>query len=162
LGLRLHEALFLQVSDSDGQRLQGPVHRGKGATDRYVPLPVETLTLLRPSWKTPRHTTWRFPATGRDHLHSPPAASPMRRSSVPGACRPATHRAGITKMGVALHPLRHAYAPPLLAAGVNPRLIQRALGHSPLDTPRLSLHLTHTGHDDAYERVGARMQGLLP
>src|SRR5919198_6470622 len=47
LGLRLHEALFLQVSDIDGQRLQVHIHRGKGAKDRYVPLPTETLTLLR-------------------------------------------------------------------------------------------------------------------
>src|SRR5713101_9593153 len=45
VGLRLHEALFLQVSDIDGQRLQVHVHRGKGAKDRYVPLPADTLTL---------------------------------------------------------------------------------------------------------------------
>jgi integrase/recombinase XerD len=34
LGLRLHEALALPVSDLDGQRLQVHVHRGKGAKDR--------------------------------------------------------------------------------------------------------------------------------
>src|SRR5438105_12278711 len=103
LGLRLYEALFLQVSDIDGQRLQVQVHRGKGAKDRYVPLPVDTLTLLRTYWKTHRHPTWLFPAPGRDHLQSPTAASPMRRSSVQGAFRQAKHRAGITKMGVAIH-----------------------------------------------------------
>jgi integrase/recombinase XerD len=47
VGLRLHEALSLQVSDIDGQRLQVHVHRGQGAKDRYVPLPQETLMLLR-------------------------------------------------------------------------------------------------------------------
>src|SRR5713101_862413 len=78
LGLRLHEALFLQVSDIDGQRLQVHVHRGKGAKDRYVPLPADTLTLLRTYWKTHRHPTWLFPATGRDHTQSPTAASPLR------------------------------------------------------------------------------------
>src|SRR5499427_5697679 len=103
LGLRLHEALFLQVSDLDGQRLQVQVHRGKGATDRYVPLPEETLMRLRASWPTPRNKTWLFPATGRDHTQSPTAASPMRRSSVQGAFRKAKHRAGITKAGVAIH-----------------------------------------------------------
>src|SRR5438128_6688466 len=103
LGLRLHEALCLQVADIDGQRLQLHPHRGKGATDRYVPLPVDTLTLLRTSWKTQRHPTWLFPATGRDHTQSPTAASPMSRSSVQGAFRKAKHRAGITKMGVAIH-----------------------------------------------------------
>ena len=42
LGLRLHEGLFLQGSDIDGQRLMVHVHRGKGAKDRYVPLPPDT------------------------------------------------------------------------------------------------------------------------
>src|SRR6266516_3064081 len=63
LGLRLHEALFLQVSDIDGPRLQVHVHRGKGAKDRYVPLPAETLALLRTSWTTHRHPTRLSPAT---------------------------------------------------------------------------------------------------
>jgi integrase len=123
LGLRLHDALSLQVSDIDGPRLQVHIHRGKGAKDRYVPLPAETLALLRTSWKTHRNTTWLFPATGRNHQHSPTATSPMSRSSVQGAFRLATHRAGLTKMGVAIHTLRHAYATHLLEAGVNPRLI---------------------------------------
>ncbi len=45
LGLRLQEALALQVSDIDGPRLQVHIHRGKGAKDRYVPRPKETLLL---------------------------------------------------------------------------------------------------------------------
>jgi site-specific recombinase XerD len=162
LGLRLHEALFLQVSDIDGQRLQVHVHRGKGAKDRYVPLPAETLTLLRTYWKTHRHPTWLFPATGRDHTQSPTAASPMSRSSVQGAFRKAKHRASLTKTGVAIHTLRHSYATHLLEAGVNPRLIQRYLGHTQLETTMLYLHLTHKGQEEAYERLNALMQGLLP
>ena len=162
LGLRLHEALFLQVADIDGQRLQVHVHRGKGAKDRSVPLPAETLTLLRTYWKTQRHPAWLFPATGRDHTQGPTAASPLSRSSVQGACRTAKHRAGITKLGVAIHTLRHSYAPHLLEAGVNPRLIQRYLGHTQLATTMVYLHLTHKGHADAYERINALMQGLRP
>jgi integrase/recombinase XerD len=162
LGLRLHEALSLQVSDIDGQRLQVHVHRGKGAKDRYVPLPTDTLALLRTYWKTHRHQTWLFPATGRDHKQSSSAASPMSRSSVQGAFRKAKHRAGITKTGVAIHTLRHSYATHLLEAGVNPRLIQRSLGHTQLETTMVYLHLTHKGHEDAYERINALMQGLRP
>ena len=162
VGLRLHAALSRQVSDIDGQCLQGHVHRGKGAKDRDVPLPEETRTLLRTSWKTPRHPTWLFPATGRDHQQGPTALSPMRRSSVQGACRKATHRAGITKTGVASHPLRHASATQLREAGVNPRRMQRSLEHTPLETTMVSLHLTHTGHAEAYERRNALMHGLRP
>jgi integrase/recombinase XerD len=162
LGLRRHEALSLQVSDIDGQRLQVHVHRGKGAKDRDVPLAAATLALLRTSWKTHRHSTWLFPATGRDQRQSPTATSPMRRSSVQGAFRTAKQRAGLTKTGVAIPTLRHASATHLLEAGVNPRLIQRYLGHTQRATTMVSLHLTHKGHEDAYERLNALMHELLP
>src|SRR4029077_9100085 len=55
-----------------------------------------------------------------------------------------------------------SYATHLLEAGVNPRLIQRYLGHTQLETTMVYLHLTHKGHEDAYERLNALMQGLLP
>ena len=57
---------------------------------------------------------------------------------------------------------RHAFATHLLEAGVNPRLIQRYLGHTQLETTMIYLHLTHKGQEDAYERLNALMQGLLP
>jgi len=65
-------------------------------------------------------------------------------------------------MGVAIQTLRHADATHRREAGVTPRLLQRSLGHAQLDTTLLSFHLTHTGHDDAYERLNALLQGLLP
>lgn len=162
LGLRLHEGLSLQVSDIDGQRLQVHVHRGKGAKDRYVPLPQDTLMLLRAYWRTHRNKTWLFPATGRDQKQSPTAPEPMSRNSVQGAFRQAKQRAAITKTGLAIHALRHAYATHLLEAGVNLRLIQRYLGHTRLETTMVYLHLTHKGHEDAYQRINSLMQGLLP
>ena len=125
-------------------------------------MPEETLALLRTSWKTHRNTTWLFPATGRDPKHRAAAASPLRRPSVPGAFRTAKHRAGITTTGVAIHPLRPSYATPLLEAGVHPRLIQHSLGHTQLETTMVSLHLTHKGHEEAYERLNALMHGLRP
>jgi site-specific recombinase XerD len=148
------------VADVDGQRLQVQVHRGKGAKDRYVPLPADTLALLRTYWTTHRHPTWRFPATGRDQKQRSTATEPMSRNSVQGAFRTATRRASITKTGVAIHPLRHSYATPLLEASVNLRLIQRYLGHTRLETTMPYLPLTQTGHEDAYQRINSLMQGL--
>ncbi|WP_367302530.1 tyrosine-type recombinase/integrase [Allorhodopirellula heiligendammensis] len=43
MGLRLDETRNLQVGDVDGKRMMVHIHRGKGAKDRYVPLPAETL-----------------------------------------------------------------------------------------------------------------------
>ncbi|MBI2877104.1 MAG: tyrosine-type recombinase/integrase [Candidatus Tectomicrobia bacterium] len=86
-GLRLHEGLFLQVSDIDSKRMMIHVHRGKGAKDRYVPLPTKTLLVLREYWKTHRNPLWIFPATGRNHKQMATAQEPMSRSSVQGAFR---------------------------------------------------------------------------
>ena len=162
LGLRLHEALYLQVTDIDSHRMLVHVHRGKGAKDRYVPLPEDTLALLRTYWKTPRNQTWLFPATGRDQQQHAHAALPMSRNSVQGAFRKAKQRAGISKTGLAIHSLRHSYATHLLEAGVNLRLIQLYLGHTRLETTMVYLHLTQKGHEDAYQRINALMQDLLP
>jgi site-specific recombinase XerD len=123
-------------------------------------LPKDTLALLRTYWKTHQNPTWIFPATGRDQKQSSTATAPMRRNSVQGALRTAKRRAGLTKTGVAIHTLRHSYATHLLEAGVNLRLIQRYLGHPRLETTMVYLHLTQTGHDDAYQRINSLRQGL--
>ena len=162
LGLRLQEGLFLQVSDLDGQRLMVHVHRGKGAKDRYVPLPGDTLALWRHDWATHRHPIWLFPATGRDQKQMPRAPEPMSRSSVQGAFRKAKQRAGIIKHDVGIHTLRHCYATHLLEAGVNLRAIQRYMGHSRLETTMTYLHLTQKGQEDAVERINSVMRGAQP
>ena len=162
VGRRLQEALALQGSAIAGQRLQGHVHRGTGAPDRDVPRPAETRPRLRPSWHTPRHTTWLLPATGRDHTPSPPAPAPLRRTRVQGAVRTAPHRAGITTPGVALPPLRPASATPRRAAGLHPRLLQRSLGPPPRAPTLRSCHLTHPGPAEASARRQALLHGLRP
>ena len=161
-GLRRHAALALQGAAIAGQRLQGHGHRGQGAQDRYVPLPAAPLAVLRPSWHTPRHTTWLLPATGREPQHSPPAPAPRRRPRARGACRTATQRASMTTMGVARPPLRHASAPPRLAAGVPPRLLQRSLGPPQRATTLRSLPRTQQGHADASARLHTLRRGLPP
>lgn len=159
-GLRLHEGLSLQVSDIDSKRMMIHVHRGKGAKDRYVPLPSKTLLILRQYWKTHRNPLWIFPATGRNHQQMSVAQQPMSRSSVQGALRKAKQRAGITKRDVSIHTLRHSYATHLLEAGVNLRVIQRSMGHADLETTMVYLHLTQKGQEDAYARIDSLMQEL--
>lgn len=76
-GLRISEALALQVSDIDGKRMMIHVHRGKGAKDRYVPLPNETYQLLRRYWVTHRNQALIFPALGRGGNQGPTATKSM-------------------------------------------------------------------------------------
>ena len=159
-GLRLHEGLHLEVSDIDSQRMMIHVHRGKGAKDRYVPLPQSTLGLLRRYWVTHRHARLVFPALGRSGTGAKQALNPMAKSSVQGAFRHAKFAAAIGKKGVAIHTLRHSYATHLLEAGVNLRVIQRYMGHAQLETTMLYLHLTQKGQEDACQLINHVMGGL--
>lgn len=157
-GLRLHEALYLQVSDIDAQRKRIHVHRGKGAKDRYVPLPEATLNILRQYWATHRNPKWIFPQLGRGGQDGPKAERPMAKSSVQGALRRVLKQLDIRKR-VSVHTLRHSYATHLLESGVNIRRIQQYLGHSSLNTTMVYLHLTTQGHENAYDIINSMMKG---
>jgi len=159
-GLRLQEALHLEVADIDSGRMMLHVHRGKGAKDRLVPLPHSTLAALRAHWRTHRHPRLLFPALGRSGQAAAGATTPMAISSVQGAMRRAKHQACIAKRAVSIHTLRHAYATHLLEEGVNLRVIQRHMGHASLESTMVYLHLTHKGQEDAYALIDRLMGDL--
>ena len=164
LGLRLEEARNLQVGDIDSKRMMVHIHRGKGAKDRYLPLPESTLFLLRDFWKSHQHPRFLFPADGRDHrigrhrkqknadAKPIPMASrsttPMSVTAIQGAMKQITNKIKFGKK-VSTHTLRHSFATHLLEAGVSLKQIQQLLGHSSLQTTMIYLHLTHTAAKDA-------------
>lgn len=159
-GLRISEALALQVSDIDGKRMMIHVHRGKGAKDRYVPLPEQTYQLLRRYWVTHRNPVFIFPALGRGGNEGPTATTHMALDSAQGAFRKAKAVAGINKRHVSVHTLRHCYATHLLEAGLNPRIIQRYMGHANLETTMIYFHLTQKGTEDACKIINSTMKGF--
>ncbi len=55
LGLRLGEGLRLQIGDIDADRMRVQVRNAKGNRDRFVPLPENTLQILRRFWQTHRN-----------------------------------------------------------------------------------------------------------
>jgi site-specific recombinase XerD len=148
LGLRLQEGLNLQVGDIDGDRMMVHVHRGKGAKDRYVPLPSSTLDLLRLYWVSHRHKRLLFPADGRQHRGISTAKTPMSITAVQGAMKKITKRIDFGKK-VSIHTLRHSYGTHLLEAGVSLRAIQQYMGHSSLQTTMVYLHLTESAAVDS-------------
>ena len=157
-GPRLDEALHIQVSDIDSDRMRIHIHGGKGAKDRYVPLPESTLNTLRDYWKLHRNPTWIFPRLGRSGKEGPTATSPMNKSSVQGALRRVLKQLKFKKR-ISIHTLRHSYATHLLEAGVNIRRIQQYLGHSSLSSTMVYLHLTTQGHERAYDIINKLMKG---
>jgi integrase len=159
-GLRLSEALHLEVSDIDSARGMIHVHRGKGAKDRYLPLPEDTLPLLRRYWRTHRNPALLFPALGRGGNQGPTATQPMAIGTVQDAFAKAKTAAAIHKRGVSIRTLRHCYATHLLEAGVNPRLIQRWMGHAQLETTMMYFHFTQKGTEDGCRILNEQMQGF--
>lgn len=158
-GLRISEGISLQVADIDSGRMLVHVHKGKGAKDRYVPLPQHTLEQLRHCWASHRNPVWLFPSG--IHRRSVMAASTTHISgkSVRRAFHGALEANGIRKKAT-VHTLRHSYATHLLEAGINLRLIQSYLGHHSLWTTSQYTHLTRRAEDLAGKAIDQLMADL--
>ena len=150
LGLRMSEALSLQIGDIDAERMQVHVHRGKGAKDRFITLPESTLHVLRSYWKTHRNPKLLFPQISRRKNAASTSTRPMDPSTVQGCIKSVVDALGFTKQ-ISLHTLRHSIATHLFEAGVSLRWIQKFLGHKNLQTTLIYLHLTDPHEEEGRE-----------
>jgi len=155
-GLRLGEGVQLQVADIDSDRHLLHVRHGKGAKERYLPLPSSTLNLLRQQWRFHRHSQWLFPARQQSQ-----ATRPMDASGVQRAFKAALADCGIQKQAT-VHTLRHSYATHLLEEGVNLRIIQAYLGHSSPTTTAIYTHLTRAAQSEPVTIINQLMADLQP
>jgi len=125
-GLRISEAVALQIAHVDSRRMLLRVEHGKGGKDRYAMLSPCLLEVLRAYFRILRPAgEWLFPSW-RGHLH-------LTAGGVQTACREAWQRSGLKKR-VSPHVLRHSFATHLLESGVDSRVIQALLGHSRIET----------------------------
>lgn len=159
-GLRLSEALNLEINDVDKERMTIRVRDGKGAKERFVPLPESTYQLLRAYWCTHRNPRLLFPALGRRGDQGPTSLKPMAEGSVQGAMRKILKQLPKIKKHATIHTLRHSYATHLIEAGVNLRIVQQYLGHASLVNTMIYLHVSDLGNDDAAGRINRLMGGL--
>jgi integrase len=103
MGLRLGEALSLQVGDIDGARKQVHVRRGKGCKDRLVPLPDLTYRALRSLWSRHRNPQWLFPHALGSTERIAGADKPMDRGGAQGAMKAVVQSCGIKKKSRFIH-----------------------------------------------------------
>jgi len=159
MGLRLGEALALQVGDIDGPRRLVHIRRGKGCKDRLVPLPDLTYTALRQLWQRHRHPRLLFPNAAGSMDSVRQATSHMDRGGAQAAMKAVVARSGIKKK-VSIHSLRHSFATHLLEDGLSLRHIQGLLGHaSPTTTARYAqlTQLTEEAAATCINRVVGRL-----
>ena len=152
LGLRLEEGLNLQIGDIDAQRMTVHIHRGKGAKDRYVPLPQSTLNVLRSYWRQHRNSRLLFPANGRNRKSATTAKTPMGGSSVQGCVETSGEETKFNK-SISPHTYRHSIATHLFESGVSLRWLQKFLGHGNIQTTLVYLHLTDDAEEDGRETL---------
>jgi integrase len=161
LGLRLREALTLQVPDILSDRALVHVHAGKGSMDRVVPLPAITLTMLRKYYVTHRNPRWLFPALGHDNgKHAGSARTHASTSAVQSVLKRTVRRLALKKH-VHPHVFRHSYATHLIEANVPIPHVQKLLGHKTLQSTMVYLHVTTQAQTDSQQRIVQLMQGVL-
>lgn len=162
-GLRISEAINIEVGDID--RTRGLIHirNGKGGESRYVPLPDRTLRILTDMWKTHRHPSLLFPGR-RPRLKpcSKPALyenRPFSKRTLWDCFRKALAASGCRK-GATTHSLRHAFATHLLEEGAPLFTVKEHLGHSCISTTMKYTHLTNKIRRDGANAVERLADGL--
>lgn len=133
-GLRVSEALVLEVKDVLSDRGLLHVRAGKGGHERFAILPPRLLSSLREYWRAVRP--------------KPPLLFPSPRTGGPytrRALRQALHRAAIAanvQKRVTPHVLRHSFATHLLEMGTEMRVIQQLLGHTSIRSTAIYAQVT--------------------
>lgn len=133
-GLRVSESVRLRAEHLDLAEGALLVDQGKGAKDRYVPIPERLLPELR-AFVGEQRVGWVFPAE-RDRGGAGHLSRFYAEDLVPAVAE----RAGITRR-ITPHKLRHSYATTLLQRGADLRDVQELLGHSHLQTTSIYLHV---------------------
>jgi integrase/recombinase XerD len=97
MGLRLEEALSIQVGDIDSERKQVHIRRGKGHKDRFVPLPDLTYHALRALWRKHRNPCLLFPNAVGSAERIQSATTHMDRGGTQAAMKAVVAQCGIKK-----------------------------------------------------------------
>ncbi|MGD9578992.1 MAG: tyrosine-type recombinase/integrase [Syntrophorhabdus sp.] len=135
-GLRISEALRIQVSDIDSKRMRLFVRKSKGRKERYTILSDYSYLLLRQYWR-------RFKPQGTLLFPGRHADRPIPVQNVQVEMRHAVLRSGLESKGkITTHTLRHCFATHLLDAGCDLRTIQILMGHASISSTCIYLHLT--------------------
>ncbi len=134
-GLRISEAINMQVTDIHSDRGLILIRNGKGRKDRTTLLSEKMLPLLRAYYKEYRPKLWLFEG---------PNGNQYSPTSIRKILQRATISAKISKK-VTPHTLRHSFATHLLERGTDLRYIQNLLGHGSPKTTEIYTHITKKG-----------------
>lgn len=130
-GLRISEAVNLEIKDIDSSAMTVKIVNAKGKNDRYVMLSPKLLELLREYFIEYKPNKYLFAGQFGDSYSV---------RSIQQIFNKAVKLAGIKKR-VTVHSLRHSFASHLLDNGTDIRFIQELLGHKHLSTTQIYTHI---------------------
>ena len=130
-GLRVSEAVNLQIHHIESSRHLIRIDQGKGRKDRYTILPEILLQELKFYWQAYHPITWLFPGPNKQ--------KPMSIGTAQKIYYRAKANAGLSK-GRGIHTLRHCFATHLADQGTNIFTIKSLLGHTSISTTFKYLH----------------------
>ena len=97
LGLRLGEGLTLTVADVDADRMRVQVRDAKGNRDRLVPLPQQTLLVMRNFWRVHKNPMLLFPSRAGGLQGARSAITALDRCGVQRALHQVATACGLKK-----------------------------------------------------------------
>ncbi|OAD44928.1 tyrosine-type recombinase/integrase [Polaribacter atrinae] len=131
-GLRIGEAINLEINDIDSKRMLIHIKQAKGKKDRYTLLSPVFVKILREYYIAYKPEKYLFEGQKGGKYSNTSAQKVLKN---------ALFKADIRKKAT-LHSLRHSFATHLLEKGTDIRYIQELLGHSSPKTTMIYTHVT--------------------
>jgi len=155
-GLRISEAVKLNLTDIDLAARVLIVRLGKGGKDRFVPFSEVASAFLKKYIETERTEITKY-ATFKDEgaLFLTPYGR-ITYVTIRNVFRDTLLCAGIEKKRRTVHSIRHSCATHLLEAGADVRYVQELLGHESIETTVRYTHLMMEHLKKAYKSAHPR------
>jgi len=150
--LRISEAINLKFQHINSREKYIIIKQGKGKKDRLVPIPQETINLLRDycnEWKPHKTGEYLFQGQIKGEKYSARSIQKKFTNAVLGS--------GIDKH-VTVHSLRHSRATHWLDNGVDIRKIQVALGHKRVTTTEIYTHVSIQSLGDSFLKADIQIK----
>ena len=103
LGLRLGEGIRLRTGDVDASKMRIHIRNAKGNKDRLVPLPENTLQVLRRFWRIHKHPSFLFPSRKRGLKNAHLVDCPIDRDGIQSAIKTVVAELEIKKKSPVTH-----------------------------------------------------------
>ncbi len=97
MGLRIGEGIKLTIGDIDSDNMRVHIRNAKGNKDRLVPLPENTLDILRHFWSVHKHPHFIFPSRKGGVINAHHVGRPLGRNGIHSAIKAVVKEIGIKK-----------------------------------------------------------------